>query len=559
MNTYAFAFTGKRLFEHLEAAARYILRQPFFCFQSGQIRVLSVLSALSGLAGYTDGRAVYGQKGGRKIRIIIPQEAFNEKYLELLHCDKRYIVLYGGAGSGKSVFAVQRFLVRMMSVKPCNLLVVRAVAATHRDSTYALFKQLVGSWGLGRLFLFQDSAMRVRCVKSGNTAVFRGLDDVEKLKSITFPSGGLTDIWIEEASEITEADFNQLDLRLRDKAGTSQIVLSFNPISALHWLKRRFFDAPPKNAAVLKTTYRDNRFLKEDYKALLEGYRETDPYYYSVYCLGQWGVLGKTVFDARKVSCRLEQTEPPLCKGEFTYRTVFSPELQRVLIDDKSIVFAQSEGGCISIYREPEPGVPYVIGGDTAGEGSDYFVGQVIDNITSEQVCVLRHRFDEDLYARQMYCLGKYYNNALIAVEVNFSGWAVRELEKLGYVNQYVRQQEDSFTRRMTERFGFKTTAVTRPLVIAELVSVARENPELLHDRETLGEMLTFVRNERGRAEAQQGAHDDCVMALGIAYFARDQQRVLPARVQWTQDMLEDYRRAGPSERERLYRKWGRP
>lgn len=493
------------------------------------------------------------------MKVIIPKAAFNGVYLPLMQCDKRYLVLYGGAGSGKSVFAAQRFLVRLMSVMPCNLLVVRAVAATHRDSTFALFKQLVNSWGLGRLFRFQDSALRLSCIKSGNTAVFRGLDDVEKLKSITFGSGGLTDIWIEEASEITEVDFNQLDLRLRDRKGGSQLTLSFNPISALHWLKRRFFDAPPPNAAVLKTTYRDNGFLKEDYKALLEGYRETDPYYYSVYCLGQWGVLGKTVFDARKISDRLEAAGPPLRTGEFTYQTVFSPELQRVLIDDKSIAFMESEDGCVSLYREPEAGTPYVIGGDTAGEGSDYFVGQVIDNITGEQVCVLRHGFDEDQYARQMYCLGKYYGDALIAVEVNFSSYPVRELEKLGYVNQYVRQQEDSFTRRVTERFGFKTTAVTRPLVIAGLAAVARENPELLHHRGTLGEMLTFVRSERGRAEAQAGAHDDCVMALGIAYFARDQQRVLPVKAHWTRDMLEDYRRAGPAERERMYRKWGKP
>lgn len=477
----------------------------------------------------------------------------------MMDCDKRYIVLYGGAGSGKSVFAAQRFLVRMMSVIPCNLLVVRAVAATHRDSTYALFKQLVASWGLKRLFRFEDSAMRMRCLKSGNAAVFKGLDDVEKLKSITFESGGLTDIWIEEASEITEADFNQLDLRLRNRKGNSQLTLSFNPVSALHWLKRRFFDTPPPNAAVLKTTYRDNRFLKEDYKALLEGYRETDPYYYSVYCLGRWGVLGNTIFDARKISDCLEAAGPPLQTGEFTYRTVFSPELGRVLIDDQSIAFVETESGCISVYREPEPGVPYVIGGDTAGDGSDYFVGQVIDNITGEQVCVLRHRFDEDAYARQMYCLGKFYSDALIAIEVNFSGYPVRELENLGYVNQYVRQQEDSFTRRVTERFGFKTTAVTRPLLIAGLAAVARENSDLLHHRETLGEMLTFVRNERGRVEAQSGAHDDCVMALGIAYFARDQQRLLPAKAQWTTDMLEDYRRADPAGRERLYRKWGRP
>lgn len=493
------------------------------------------------------------------IKVEIPKEAFNEAYLDLLNCDKRYLVLYGGAGSGKSVFAVQRFLIRLMTIKPCNLLVVRAIADSNRDSTYALFKQVVSSWGLSAVFKFTDTNMRMKCTKNGNSAVFKGLDNVEKLKSITFERGGLTDIWIEEASEIEEADFNQLDIRLRDRDSKSQIVLSFNPISALHWLKRRFFDKDLPNAMVRKTTYKDNRFLKDDYKELLEGFKDSDPYYYSVYCLGQWGVLGNTIFNSKDISERLYELPKPVKTGDFIFKTIFVPELSRVMIDDSSIRFVEHENGYIKIYKETLPDTPYVIGGDTAGDGSDFFVGQVIDNITLEQVCVLRHRFDDDLYAKQMYCLGRYYNNALIAIEVNFSGSSVRELEKLSYTNQYIREQADSYTHKPKESFGFKTTSVTRPLIISELVSVVRENISLINDRETLGEMLTFVRNERGRAEAEKTAHDDCIMALAIAYFTREQQRITPKRDKWTKDMLEDFRHASPSEKQILYRKWGRP
>ena len=89
--------------------------------------------------------------------------------------------------------------------------------------------------------------MRITCA-NGNSVIFKGLDDTEKLKSITFPKGELTDIWVEEASEVREEDFNQLDVRLRGKGTHKQMVLTFNPVSVLHWLKRRFFDRqdPPR-------------------------------------------------------------------------------------------------------------------------------------------------------------------------------------------------------------------------------------------------------------------------------------------------------------------------
>ena len=490
------------------------------------------------------------------MKINIPKKVFNDRYVPLLNCDKRYMVLYGGAGSGKSVFAVQRFLIRILTRPLCNILVIRAVAVTNRDSTYALFSQIIYKWGLEALFKFNKTEMQIICTATGNGILFKGLDDVEKLKSITFPKGELTEIWIEEASEVEEGDFNQLDIRLRGRGIKGQIVLSFNPISALHWLKKRFFDRKDPRAVVLKSTYRDNRFLTEEYRQLLEEFKETDPYYYSVYCLGEWGVLGKTIFNSARVAERLSHLNEPEKQGSFVFESYFDPGKNRMMIDDSSISFIPEEGGFIKIYSLPKSGRPYVIGGDTAGEGSDYFAGQVIDNISGSQVCTLRQPFDEDVYAGQIYCLGRYYNNALVAIEANFSSYPIRQLEELGYTNQYVRETEDSFTHKIRQSYGFKTTSVTRPLVIAELVRIVREEPGLINDGDTLGEMLTFVRNERGRAEAQAGAHDDCIMSLAIAYYARSQQSVKRGRVKWTRDMLEDYRRAKPAEREFLLRKF---
>lgn len=455
------------------------------------------------------------------MQVTIPRGAFNPLFRPYLTDNThRYLILYGGAGSGKSVFAVQRFLYRLLTLPLCNILVVRAVAATNRDSTYALFRQVISKWGLSELFSCKDSDLRISCA-NGNSVIFKGLDDTEKLKSITFPKGELTDIWIEEASEILEEDFNQLDVRLRGKGAHKQMVLTFNPVSVLHWLKLRFFDRKDPRALVLKSTYKDNQFLDEDYKRTLEGYKDTDPYYYSVYCLGEWGVLGQTIFDAQKVSERLSQLAGPVRRGEFTFATWYSPEANEVLIDDSTIRWVEMDTGPIQIYQEPAPGGAYVIGADTAGEGSDFNVGQVIDHLTGEQVCTIRGQMDEDLFAKQLYCLGKHYHTALVSIEANFSSYPIRELERLLYPRQYVRQAEDSFTHRIRQSYGFKTSSVTRPLVIAGLVEVVREHPEWLNDRDTLNEMLTFVRNENGRPEAQEGTHDDCVMSLGIAYYTR--------------------------------------
>ena len=332
----------------------------------------------------------------------------------------------------------------------------------------------------------------------------------------------------------------------------------------MHWLKKRFFDNKDDRAVTIKTTYKDNDHLDDDYRRTLEGYKDTDPYYYQVYCLGQWGVIGKTIFDAAKVNQRLSEVGEPVKRGCFVYDTYYDPVHNEVRIKDDSIQWVEDVSGYVSIYHDKVECVPYVIGGDTAGEGSDYFVGQVLDNMTGRQVCTLRHRMDEDLYAKQMYCLGIYYNTALIAIEANFSSYPIKELERLGYPKQYVRTAEDTYTRKPKESFGFKTTAVTRPVIIAGLVEIVRESVELLNDADTLGEMLTFVRNEKGRAEAEDGAHDDCVMSLAIAYYARGQQRYTKERpkgkkAKWTSDMYEDYYNGNKEDQAYLLKKWGNP
>ena len=133
-----------------------------------------------------------------------------------------------------------------------------------------------------------------------------------------------------------------------------------------------------------------------------------------------------------------------------------------------------------------------------------------------------------------MYCLGKYYKDALIAIEANFDSFPIRELQRLGYNNQYVREQLDSYTGKMDKRFGFRTTTLTRPTIIANLIQIVRENVESINDKDTLEELLTIVRNEKGRIEAPEGGHDDQMMGLAIAHEARGQ-------VSFTQEAINMY------------------
>lgn len=223
---------------------------------------------------------------------------------------------------------------------------------------------------------------------------------------------------------------------------------------------------------------------------------------------------GDCIFDKEKIINRIEVLKKPIKTGFFLY------DYDGLKITN--IRWLNDPKGYIKIYETPNIN-QYAIGGDTAGEGSDYFTAHVINAKTGKQVAVLRDRMDEDIYAKQMYCLGMYYKYALVGIEVNFSTYPVKELERLGYKNLYIREKEDSVTHNIIKSYGFKTTSLTRPIIIAELKQLVRDETDIINDLETLQEMLTFVKNSKGRPEAQQGSHDDLVMGLAITYYIRHQ------------------------------------
>ena len=483
------------------------------------------------------------------------RETNNETFLPLFFDQHRFLVLKGGGGSGKSIFAGRKVLERVTTEPGHRWLVCRKVARTLRESCWAQLVRQIWDFYPQAGAKINKSDMTIT-FRNGSAILFAGLDDVEKLKSIF----NITGIWIEEASELEEGDFNQLDIRLRtDFNQYLQMILTFNPISITHWLKRRFFDRKDPRARVHESTYKDNRFLTPEAIHTLEDFKETDEYYYMVYCLGQWGVTGKTVFNGKAVGERLQHITPPEREGLFEY------DLDADGIHLSNIRWVEEKGGPIKIYTPPQPGRPYVIGGDTAGDGSDWFVAQVLDNITGVQVCTLRHQYDEDTYTRQLYCLGLHYNRALLAPECNFSTFPVKLLGMMGYKKLYVREVEDDFDGKIRHAFGFRTDRITRPVIIADLVRVMRDHLGGVHDKATLEEMLTFVRNDKMRPEAEPGAHDDCIMALAIAHFVRPQQSMQIEKPQvagtsrWSVDMWQDWNRASQPEREMLIKLWGPP
>lgn len=235
---------------------------------------------------------------------------------------------------------------------------------------------------------------------------------------------------------------------------------------------------------------------------------------------------GRCYFDKETIIKKIDEIEQLENKGildigYFKYDIVVKSNKKEMT----NIKWISDPNGCIKIYKQPDIYTPYVLGGDTAGEGSDYFTGIVIDNTNKKTVAKLRLEYDETEYTRQIYCLGMYYNKALVGLEVNFSTYPTKMLsEEYEYPNLYIRQKEDEFTGKIEKKYGFRTDRITRPLILAELQEIFKENIEWICDLDILKEALTFIKNEKGRPEAQEGCHDDLIMALAITYYISAKQ-----------------------------------
>lgn len=225
------------------------------------------------------------------MRIKIDKSWFNEVYLPYLNRNERYQIFYGGAGSGKSVFITQNLTIQLLRSKLTLLVVMRE----YNKMEQKVFKEFLNTFDNMKLtnkIKIRKSPLGIK-FPNGSEILFMGADDPAKLLSLS----GIDMVWVEEAAFITKDYFNQLELRLRGRGPKKKFFLSFNPVSATNWLKKEFFDNKVEDCFICHTTFLDNKFLDEPYKQTILSQKTRNPLYYQVFALGQWGVLGKKVFE----------------------------------------------------------------------------------------------------------------------------------------------------------------------------------------------------------------------------------------------------------------------
>lgn len=211
---------------------------------------------------------------------------YNDHFSPCFESVARYLILKGGAGSGKSVFAAQKIVGRMINEKGHRFLVMRKVSNTIRESVWALIKNTFEQFGHDHLIRINKTDRVIEYIPNGNQILFAGVDDPEKLKSIT----GITGAWCEEITEFDESDIDQLDLRLRGETPWfKQIIGTFNPIDEQHWIKAKYFDDNDPDTFTHESTFRHNHFLDSEYKRILLNRFKSNPNWFNIYVNGHWG------------------------------------------------------------------------------------------------------------------------------------------------------------------------------------------------------------------------------------------------------------------------------
>ncbi len=229
----------------------------------------------------------------------INKRVFNDKYYPyLFDYSHKFEVWYGGSGTGKSVFLGQKILLKALQSKR-RILIIRKTLASMRESCWKQILDILSEWNLLLYCKVNKSDFTIE-LPNGSVLLFKGMDDSEKIKSIV----GITDNWVEEATELTAEDFEQLILRVRPRVPDAQFFCSFNPVSKTNWVYLRWFADGvkiPDDTLIVKTHYTDNKFLSQDYIKTLENTINTNPTYYKIYVLGEFCSLDKLVYNNWKV------------------------------------------------------------------------------------------------------------------------------------------------------------------------------------------------------------------------------------------------------------------
>ena len=229
----------------------------------------------------------------------------SDTFAPLLEDEHRYLLMYGGSGSGKSEFAARKLFYRARKKGGHRFLVVRKVRRVIMDSCVQVYKQFFSD--VGMMYEFNKSALTMRFANRRGVPselLFYGLDDQQKLKSIK----GITSAWVEEATELTKEDFMQLDLRVREPTPHyHQLMLTFNPDEAkAAWIKDMFFDEAfgddYSGAGKKPESYLHHSTLKDnpipEARARYEGVLENldDATFATIYRRGRWAAAKGRIF-----------------------------------------------------------------------------------------------------------------------------------------------------------------------------------------------------------------------------------------------------------------------
>ena len=232
---------------------------------------------------------------------IVISKAIGENYDEEWNCHSTYRVIKGAKGSKKSKFLAQWYMYHLERFPLANLLVVRKVFTSIKDSVYTELKWAINRFGIDDKWVCKTSPMEIINIRTGQKILFKGLDKAEKMASVTVDTGHLCWVWVEEAFEIEdEGEFDKLSMSIRGEPPPGlwiQFTLSFNPWSDRTWIKSRFFDNPDSMTSVFTKTFRDNEFLSDvDIQRYMDMY-ERNPRAARVFCDGEWGVSEGLVYE----------------------------------------------------------------------------------------------------------------------------------------------------------------------------------------------------------------------------------------------------------------------
>ena len=235
-----------------------------------------------------------------KTNIYLPDK-IGKGYKQFWNSKHRYLVCKGSRGSKKSTTAAQKIIYNIMKYPLSNALVIRKTFNTHRDSTFAQLRWAARNLGVEHLFSFPKGKVEITYKPTGQKILFRGLDDPMSITSITVDKGFINFVWFEEAYQIDkEDDFNKIDMSIRGQIPNNyykQLIVTFNPWSDTHWLKKKFFDKEADNILAMTTNYLCNEWLGPDDIEVFDYMKNNNPRRYEIEGLGNWGISEGLIYE----------------------------------------------------------------------------------------------------------------------------------------------------------------------------------------------------------------------------------------------------------------------